>query len=104
MNTKETTSWSRLNEGDTITALVNTIGVTNSYNRPERIDIPKGTVLQVPPSGTRMGDVFCNIVEGTAKCGDRTFKRFDIVGLGSNHKTSSPWDLGSVEDSVWKIS
>ena len=53
-----------LKGGMLIRAKVDLRGVSNSYNTPERIDIPKGTILRLPNEGTNRGDVFCRVVEG----------------------------------------
>jgi hypothetical protein len=110
---QELSKYEVLKGGDNITALVDLQGVSTSFNTPELIKIPKGTILQVPHQGTSRGDVFCTIADGKATLISRArgsegeeieLKRFAKVGLRMGHKTRCPYDLGMVETSKWKIS
>jgi len=92
-------------------------GTSNSYNTPERIDIPKGTILKVPLEGTRMGDVFCSVVEGECVVHVRSMYRDtngetsvirngdnnNRVGLNEGVKTRCPYDLGVADKTCWEI-
>ena len=85
-------------------------GVSNSYNTPERIDIKKGTLLLVPPSATRMGDCFCNLVEGKAilhcrghnKGKVEELKSNDTIGLREGY-SDAPYSLGTIDTDCWDI-
>jgi len=88
-------------------------GVSDSYNTPERIDIPEGTILKVPSQATRMGDVFCDIVEGEVTVHKRNMYGEDPgpkktsnckVGLiGGYGMGGGPHILGSIVNQEWKI-
>jgi hypothetical protein len=92
-------------------------GVSNSYNTPERIDIPMGTILRLPKDGTNRGDVFCSVVEGECVVHVRNMYRdtdgetrvikggdtYSVVGLYSGHKTRYPYDLGLADKTCWEI-
>jgi len=107
---QERTNFQHLKGGERIVALVNTNGVSNSYNTPERIDIEKGTILRCPNSGTRMGDAFATLVRGNAVKHCRGYnegekqklKGGDTVGLSGGYK-SAPYSLGSIDLRVWEI-
>mgnify|MGYP003348754579 FL=1 len=103
-----------LKGGMLIRAKVDLRGVSNSYNTPERIDIPKGTILRLPSEGTNRGDVFCRVVEGECivtlrgyyegekrqiKAGDT----YSVVGLSEGVKTRCPYDLGVADKNSWEI-
>ena len=101
----------KLKSGDLIKAKTNLRGVTNSYNTPERINISKGTILRVPSEGTRMGDVFCTLVEGECTYeqrpisdGEKTnsMKIGSKVGLSQGHKSYGPYDLGKIDSTAWE--
>lgn len=107
----------KLKEGMLIRAKKDLKGVSNSYSTPERIDIPKGTILKVPLEGTRMGDVFCSVVEGECVVHVRSMHRDtngetrvirngdnnNRVGLAEGVKTSYPHDLGTADKTCWEI-
>lgn len=92
-------------------------GVSNSYNTPERIEIPMGTILRLPKDGTSRGDVFCSVVEGECVVHVRNMYRdtdgetrvikggdtHSVVGLFSGHKTRYPYDLGLADKNCWEI-
>ena len=92
-------------------------GVSNSYNTPERIDIPKGTILRLPKDGTNRSDVFCSVVEGECIVHVRSMYRdtdgetrvikggdtHSVVGLREGNKTSYPYDLGVADKTCWEI-
>lgn len=85
-------------------------GVSNSYNTPERIDIKKGTLLLVPPSGTRMGDCFCNLAEGKATLHCRGHNEGELeelkpnatIGLREGY-SDAPYSLGTIDTECWDI-
>jgi len=105
-----------LKGGMLIRAKKDLIGVSNSYNTPERIDIPKGVILEIPTQGTDRGDVFCKLIEG--KC-EKTLRggsyegqisvmtpesnRFEVVGLRQGVDTRYPCDLGLADKNFWEI-
>ena len=107
----------KLKDGMLIRAKKDLKGVSNSYNTPERIDIPKGTILKVPLEGTRIGDVFCSVVEGECVVHVRSMYRDtngetrvirngdnnNRVGLNEGVKTSYPYDLGVADKTCWEI-
>ena len=107
----------KLKEGMLIRAKKDLKGVSNSYSTPERIDIPKGTILKVPIEGTRLGDVFCSVVEGECVVHLRSMYRDtngetkiirngdnnNTVGLTEGVKTSYPHDLGTADKTCWEI-
>ncbi len=107
---QERTNFQQLKGGEHIVALVNTNGVSNSYNTPEDIDIEKGTILKCPNTGTRMGDVFTTLVSGNAvkhcrgynKGEKQAQKHGDIIGLSGGYN-SAPYSLGCIDLRVWKI-
>ena len=107
---QEATNWQQLKGEERIEALVNTRGVSNSYNTPEHIDIKTGTILVCPNTGTRMGDAFARFVQGEAikDCrghneGEKQEqKRGDVVGLSGGYK-SAPYSLGKIDLRIWKI-
>jgi hypothetical protein len=107
---QERTNFQQLKGGERIVALVNTNGVSNSYNTPERIDIEKGTILRCPNSGTRMGHAFATLVRGNAvkycrghnEGEEREQKHGDIIGLSGGYN-SAPYSLGCIDLRVWKI-
>lgn len=107
---QESLNFHQLKGGENIIALVDTKGISNSYSTPEEIIIKKGTMLQCPHGGTRMGDCFTNFVEGHAVKTCRGFnegekqeqKRGDIVGLTGGYK-SAPYSLGQIDLRVWKL-
>lgn len=92
-------------------------GTSNSYNTPERIDIPKGTILRLPNDGTNRGDVFCSVVEGECIVHVRSMYRntdgetrvikggdtHRVVGLYEGVKTRYPYDLGLADKTCWEI-
>ena len=92
-------------------------GTSNSYNTPETIDIPKGTILRLPSSGTNRGDVFCSVVEGECIVHVRSMYRdtngetsiikggdkYSVVGLREGVKTRCPYDLGVADKTCWEI-
>jgi len=97
-----------------IKALCQLKGVSSNYNTPERIDIPAGTILKVPASGTSRGDLFCEIIEGEPivhcrgynKDKPRTMspKNFtDTVGLREGYNSRYPYDLGVINTDCWEI-
>jgi hypothetical protein len=106
-----------LKGGMLIRAKVDLKGTSNSYNTPETIDIPKGTILRLPSDGTNRGDVFCKVVEGECivhcrhpygyvgeptraiKGGDT----YSVVGLSVGVKTRCPYDLGLADKNCWEI-
>lgn len=107
----------KLKEGMLIRAKKDLKGVSNSYSTPERIDIPKGTILKVPIEGTRLGDVFCSVVEGECVVHLRSMYRDtngetkiirngdnnNRVGLTEGVKTRYPHDLGTADKTCWEI-
>jgi hypothetical protein len=104
-----------LKGGMFIRAKVDLRGVSNSYNTPERIDIPKGTIFSLPSEGTNRGDVFCKLVEGECTKTLRGHNegqirvitpdnsKFDVVGLSEGVKTRYPYDLGLADKTCWEI-
>jgi len=100
----------QLRGGERIVALVNTNGVSNSYNTPERIDIEKGTILRCPNSGTRMGDAFATLVSGNSIKHCRGYNEGEkqvvgvggTIGLGGGYK-AAPYSLGQIDLRVWEI-
>jgi len=105
-----------LEGGMLIRAKKDLTGTSNCYNTPERIDIPKGTILQIPSEGTNRGDVFCRLIEGEcikilrggSHDGEiRIMKpednRFDVVGLREGVNTRYPYDLGVAQKEFWEL-
>jgi hypothetical protein len=106
-----------LKGGMFIRAKVDLRGVSNSYNTPETISVPKGTILKVPNQGTNRGDVFCSVIEGECivycrsmysdpKELTRVIKGGDThspVGLREGVNTRYPYDLGLADKSFWEI-
>jgi hypothetical protein len=106
-----------LKDGMLIRAKIDLRGTSNSYNTPERIDIPKGTILSVPSEGTNRGDVFCRVVEGECIVHCRSMYRepseptraikggdiYSRVGLNEGVKTRYPYDLGLADKNFWEI-
>jgi hypothetical protein len=101
----------QLKGGERIKALENLTGVSNSYSTPERIDIPKGTIIRVGQSGTRFGDCFCTLVEGTPilHCrGHNEGAKIQMqvgasgIGLSEGYETA-PYSLGQLDMRVWEI-
>lgn len=99
-----------------IRAKVDLRGTSNSYNTPERIDIPKGTILRVPSEGTNRGDVFCKLIEGectkTLRGGSYEGQtrvmtpesnKYEVVGLIEGVNTRYPYDLGLADKNYWEI-
>ena len=92
-------------------------GTSNSYNTPETIDIPKGTILMLPSDGTNRGDVFCHVVEGECIVHVRSTYRdtngetrvikggdkYSVVGLREGVNTRYPYDLGLADKTCWEI-
>jgi len=113
---QEGLNFHQLKGGEYIKALVDTRGVSNSYNTPERIDIKKGTILECPNSGTRMGDAFASLVSGNAVKHCRGYNEGEkqelkpsvprgiraIVGLSGGYN-SAPYSLGQIDLRVWEI-
>lgn len=110
------TRLTRLEKGMKLKALRNMKGTSNSYNTPELIDIPKGTVLHAKNEGTRMGDAFTHIIEG--ECTKHVRHMYDkevdgtlstmsptkdwIVGLRDGYE-SAPYSLGYIHLDYWEI-
>ena len=106
-----------LKGGMLIRAKVDLKGTSNSYNTPETIDIPKGTILRLPSEGTNRGDVFCKVVEGECIVHVRSMYRdtngetrvikaddtYSVVGLRVGVKTRYPYHLGSADKNCWEI-
>jgi len=108
---QESLNFHQLKGGELIESLVDTIGVSNSYNTPERIDIKKGTILKCGHEGTRFGDAFTNFVSGNAikhlrggsyEGQQREQKDGDTIGLRGGYK-SAAYSLGQIDLRVWKI-
>ena len=112
---QESLNFHQLKGGEYIKALVDTRGVSNSYNTPERINIPKGTVLHCPNTGTRMGDCFTTMdmqpskdVAPIKECrgyneGERQEVKYGgIIGLCGGYN-SAPYSLGKIDLRIWKI-
>ena len=109
---QERSNFQQLKGGERIKALEDLTGVSNSYNTPERIDIPEGTVLRVGSSGTRFGDCFCTLLEGAPilHCRGRGIegqkKEMQVgssrIGLSEGYKTA-PYSLGQIDLRVWEI-
>jgi hypothetical protein len=104
--------------GMLIRAKVDTQGISDSYELPAKIDIPAGTLLKVPSQGTRMGDVFCTLLEGEPirHCRRENkpipMKKSDNpnlstkVGLstrGGHEFPPCPHALGKIDTDVWEI-
>ena len=104
------TNFQQLKGGEHIVALKTVKGVSNSYSTPEEIFIKEGAMLQVPHSGTRMGDCFTNLVVGDAvktcrghnEGENKELERGDVVGLSEGYNTA-PYSLGQIDLRVWKI-
>ena len=113
-----------LRKGMLLKAIIDTVGCSDSYNTPETIDIPKGTIISVPSQGTRMGDVFCELIEGVAFLHSRSPSTegqlrelkpktdndgkpwVDVIGLiprGGYKMGGGPWALGKIDLNVWEI-
>jgi hypothetical protein len=106
-----------LKGGMLIRAKKDLTGTSNSYNTPERIDIPKGSILKLPNGGTNRGDVFCSLVEGQCVVHLRSMYRdtngeTSIINGGDNHRvvglregveTRYPCDLGLADKTCWEI-
>jgi hypothetical protein len=97
-----------------IKALRQLKGVSSSYSTPERIDIPAGTILKVPSSGTNRGDLFCEIIEGEPIVHCRGYNNdkprtmspnswTDKVGLSEGFNSRYPYDLGVINTDCWEI-
>ena len=107
---QEKSNFQQLLGGERIKALKDTIGVSNSYNTPERIDIEKGTILRCPYSGTRFGDAFATLVSGNSIKHCRGYNDGEkqvvevggTIGLGGGYKTA-PYSLGQIDLRVWEI-
>ena len=112
---QEALNFQQLKGGEHIQALKNVRGVSNSYNTPERINIPKGTIVNCPNSATRMGDCFTTMVQQPSKdkapikeCrghneGERQEVKYGgIIGLNEGYQTA-PYSLGKIDLRIWKI-
>lgn len=99
----------KLEPGNRIKAIKDTEGRTSSYDYPGKIEIPAGTVLEVPTYGTRKGDVFCKVIEGKPvyhhKNGVSEHSPLNDlpVGLLEGHGTSAPEDLGVIDTNIWEV-
>jgi hypothetical protein len=106
----------KLQSFDKIKALQSLTGKSDSYNTPERIDVPEGVILLVPKYGTSRGDVFCTIVAGECILHCRSLETDhlniektkvlsigDKVGLHDGHSTRFPEDLGEINNDYWEI-
>jgi hypothetical protein len=107
---QESLNFHQLKGGELIESLVDTNGVSNSYNTPEHIEIKKGTILKCGNEGTRFGDAFTKFVSGNAIKHCRGYKEGqmqiqqagDTIGLRGGYN-SAAYSLGQIDLRIWKI-
>jgi len=101
---KSSSTYSKLYPGGKIIARRDLEGHDNSFNKPLKVTIKEGTVLEIPNQLTKRGDLFCDILKGTIivteEGENREYGVGTKVGLVEGWK-SEMYELGSTADKDW---